>query len=681
MAGIAQVSGLISGIDTRSLIDQMMALERRPIDALRSREQAIQQRTKALSQLKDLLSTLQNKVFALTQTSTVNAKRVSTDTPSTTAPIVSASAGPAAAIGSFKVTVLQLASSTVARSTAAAGQAVDQNAALQSAGFAITPTSGTFTINGVTITIDASTDKIGDVINKINSSGAGVTASLVNDPDGRPNRLELTSASPIQLGSGADTSNFLTVAKLLAAPEAYAGGTYTRASTGNLGTVQAGSLLQNARLATSLSTSSGSFKINGVEITWDATKDSLNDIISRINASGAKVTASYDSVQDKLVLTAKDTGSSTIALSDQTGNFLASLLQAADPSTLAQDLGQNAQYQIDKVAGGATQTSSSNTITGVIPGLTLNLLRPDPTTQVTVTVQQDTGATVQAVKDFVSAYNAVMDFLDQNMAWDSATKKGGPLMGDSTARMVQSQLRLLVSAAGEGLSGQYTTLASVGVSTGAIGTGSSTRRLSVDESKLTQALTDNPEAVSALFTAFRNTATFVDGAGAIVSITGAPTREHRSGQYVITTAADGTISAVFTPTGGTAGAPVTGTIAAGGTNVSLIPGITLTATSPLVDGTDTIDVTVQARGVAVKLNDYLQDQLASTGVFVQRQQVADEQVRDIEDRIARMEERLQEKESYLVRRFAALEKALSSLQSQSAGLSAQLAALGGFSAG
>ncbi len=636
---------------------------------------------KALSQLRDLLSTLQSKVLALTRTSTVNAKRVSTDTPSSMAPIVSASAGPTAAIGSFKVTVLQLASSTVARSAAAAGQAVDQGAPLQSAGFAITPTSGTFTINGVTITIDASVDKIGDVINRINSSGAGVTASLVNDPDGRANRLELTSASPIQLGSGADTSNFLTAAKLLAAPETFAGGTYTRASTGNLGTVQAGSLLQNARLATSLNASSGSFKINGVEITWDATRDSLSDVISRINASGAKVTASYDSVQDKLVLTAKDTGSSAIALSDQTGNFLASLLRVADPSTLAQDLGQNAQYQVDVVDGGATQTSSSNTITGIIPGVTLNLLRPDPSTQVTVTVQQDTGATVQAVKDFVSAYNQVMDFLDQNMAWDNTAKKGGVLMGDSTARMVQSQLRLLVSAAGEGLSGPYTSLASVGVSTGAIGTGSSARRLSVDEAKLTQALTDNPEAVAELFSAFRNTATFTDGAGAIVSITGAPTKEHRAGRYVITSAADGTISAVFTPTGGTAGATVTGTISAGGTNVALIPGITLTAANPLTAGTDTIDVTVQAKGVAVKLNDYLQEQLATTGVFAQRQEAADEQVRDIEDRITYMEDRLKDKEMYLIRKFAALEKALSSLQSQSARLTAQLAALGGSSTG
>jgi len=331
-------------------------------------------------------------------------------------------------------------------------------------------------------------------------------------------------------------------------------------------------------------------------------------------------------------------------------------------SAATQTLGKNAQYQIDTVAGGATQTSSSNTITGVIPGVALNLLRPDPSTQVTVTVQQDTGAMVQAVKDFVSAYNQVMDFLDQNMAWDNNTKKGGVLMGDSTARMVQSQLRLLVSAAG-------------------VGTGSSTRRLSVDESKLTQALTDSPEAVSALFSAFRNTATFTDGTGAITSITGAPTKEHRSGQYVVTTAVDGTISAVFTPTGGTAGAAVTSSITAGGTNVALIPGITLTAANPLTAGTDTIDVTVQARGVAVKLNDYLQDQLASTGVFAQRQEAADEQVRDIEDRITRMEDRLKDKEMYLIRKFAALEKALSDLQSQSARLTAQLAALGGFSAG
>ena len=69
-------------------------------------------------------------------------------------------------------------------------------------------------------TITAGTDlmTLTDVINDINGAGLGVTATIENDTLGRPNLLKLTSGSTVQVGSGADTSNFLSLTSLLQSP-------------------------------------------------------------------------------------------------------------------------------------------------------------------------------------------------------------------------------------------------------------------------------------------------------------------------------------------------------------------------------------------------------------------------------------------------------------------------------
>lgn len=84
------------------------------------------------------------------------------------------------------------------------------------AGFATAVTSGTFTINGVQFTVNSTQDSLSTLINDINASSAGVTASY----NAETSSLQLTSNTPgpqsILLGAGSDTSNFLKAAGLLA---------------------------------------------------------------------------------------------------------------------------------------------------------------------------------------------------------------------------------------------------------------------------------------------------------------------------------------------------------------------------------------------------------------------------------------------------------------------------------
>jgi len=671
MGSVFQVDGLISGLNTSDIISQLMAIERQPLTVLQKQQSTLQQRTDALKDVATRLSSLQAALDKLRLSSTFSARTVSTDTPSGSPAVVSATASADAALGSFKVTVSSLATSTVAASAAALGLPVDETAALASAGFRLTPTTGFFTINGTRITIDANTtlnSGPNSVVSLINTSAAGVTASV------QSNRLVLTSNTPgqqIQLGSGADTSNFLAAAQVLAAPQTLVNGSYQVMSTGGLGVTQVGSTLANARLATALD-ASGKFTVNGVEFSYDAQADSLSGIISRINASSAGVNAAYDAQNDRLVLTAKATGSVGISLQDVQGNFLAATGLA---DSAAQTLGQNAVFSVDTGTGAQTLYSTTNTIQGAIPGVTLTL-KSTSATPVTVTVQQDTAPALSAVKAFVDQYNSTIGFIRDATAYNPDAKTGGLLLGDSGVQSIEPRLRELLFSPVAGASGGITNLADVGITTGAIGSKpGTTDTLTLDEAKFTAALQDNPAAVARLFAPTQPSVTLQGGGtGSIASAALVAGGSPSLGTYVVTSDASGNLSSVFTPVGGSALPAVIGTISAGGTNSTLISGIVLQGRNPLAAGTDTISVTA-GDGVAIRLGSYLDSLIGTNGTLTTRRSSEQDDIRRLGQRIADQEDRLTEKEQSLVQRFAALESALATLQAQSAQIAGSLAGL------
>jgi flagellar hook-associated protein 2 len=115
----------------------------------------------------------------------------------------------------LKLDTAQISGGTVTSSTTIGG--INENSILNqnnNAGFATGVTSGTFTINGVQFTVNSATDTLGDIINDINSSAAGVTASYNTETS----QLQLVSTTPgpqsILLSATSDTSNFLTAVGL-----------------------------------------------------------------------------------------------------------------------------------------------------------------------------------------------------------------------------------------------------------------------------------------------------------------------------------------------------------------------------------------------------------------------------------------------------------------------------------
>lgn len=257
---------------------------------------------------------------------------------------------------------------------------------------------------------------------------------------------------------------------------------------------------------TALATSDSTITIqqaNGkdpVTVSVSAANSSLTGIRDAINKSDAGVTASIIKVSDgsyRLSMTSDDTGTDNAMTLSVTGDSaLQSMLNydGSSTSNMTQSVeAKNAQLTVNNVA----IESSSNTISDALEGITLNL--SDVTTgNQTLTITKDTSKASSAVSAWVTAYNTLQDSfasLTKYTAVDAGTDaqdtSNGALLGDSTLRTIQSQLKSMLTNAQS--SSTYKTLAQIGVTTDP-----TSGQLELDSDKLTTALTDNPDGVKAM---------------------------------------------------------------------------------------------------------------------------------------------------------------------------------------
>lgn len=482
------VSGLASGFDWKTLVDQLADVERQPQKRLLSDQNLLEQRNNAYGSIKTQLNVLLNRVKALTDGSLFGSRTATvSDTASATA-----SAASGTAQGTYTFNVTQLATAAGMRGTTNVGAGLSatddvSGVTLSSAGFSTAVSAGTFTVNGKQITITTS-DTLQDVFDQIGTAtGGDVVASYSSATD----QIEFTSfAGEIILGSATDSSNFLQVARL------QNNGTATITSSSSLGGVRTTGSLASANLATPISdggSGAGEFKINGVSISFDSGTDNIGNILQRINDSAAGVVASYDSINDRFVLTNKTTGDVGVALEDVTGNFLA----ATGLSTGTVERGKNLLYTIN---GGGQLSSQSNTITETssgLTGLTVKALEEGATFDVVVAADTETIKT--AIQDFVTDYNKAQSVIDTQTA-SSTDAKGkvtaGVLANERDPFDIAATLRKLSFNTESGLSGVLKSLADIGIVTNG-----NDNSLSIDdETLLDEALANNLSAVSDLFT-------------------------------------------------------------------------------------------------------------------------------------------------------------------------------------
>ncbi len=451
------ISGLASGFDWRSLVDQLSNVERAPQTLLQRQQATLNSVNTAYGTAKTYLTSLQTKVEALNDSALFDKRTAA----SNDADVATASAEAGTSLAKYTFAISQLATTSAQQGGSNAGAALNATSdvsalTLSSAALSTAVTAGTFTVNGKQITL-ATSDSLQTVFDAISTATSG-TVTGTYDPG--TDKISLTSGGAITLGSAVDTSNFLTAFKL------HNNGTGTITSSHELGTVKQSTALASANFGTAVSdggSGAGVFKVNGVSISFNATTDTTANVLARINNSAAGVTATYDSVNDRFLLTNKTTGDLGVALEDVTGNFLA----ASKLTTGSLSRGNNLTYTIN---GGGALVSNSNTITSGSSGLTGLTVSVLDAGSVDIEVKSDAASIKTAITGFVAAYNQVQSFLDTSTASTTDSKgkvTAGVLAGQFDASDLATRLRRLAATPVTGLTTTLTKLADLGISTSA----------------------------------------------------------------------------------------------------------------------------------------------------------------------------------------------------------------------
>ncbi len=258
---------------------------------------------------------------------------------------------------------------------------------------------------------------------------------------------------------------------------------------------------------------------------------SLNDIRDAINAKNGGVSATIVTGTNgpQLVLTSLKEGTDNVMrLSGLTGtdagnfNFdpLAPAVGTFSETAAGGRTASNAAFELNGITG----TSSTNAVTGVLDGVTLNLIKTNVGTPTTVTVSQNTttGLT-SALQAFVKAYNDSNSTMGGLGTYNATTKIAGALQGESSLRTAQGQVRsLLFGTTGDSASA-YQRLSDIGVSVAKDGT------LSLDTTKLNTAITSDFTGVANLVAKIGDTYNktlegIVGTTGSLVSATTGVTR-------------------------------------------------------------------------------------------------------------------------------------------------------------
>lgn len=448
-------SGVNSGLDVDSIIRQLITLERLPIQRFQVQKAELSQKQDLYSAMRSRLLDLEDSLKSLGKSSTYTAVTAS----SSDEDVATISATEFAQAGSYSLSVSNLAQAHKAASTA-------QASVSEALGHA-----GTITVNGKSIEISAD-DALTDIAGKINEADARVTASVINGGEGSA-YLSLTAQGSGVQGrlSLADVSG--TVLQDLGVTT---GATSVRETVGgaarSIGFTAADESLEDL---TGLSPS-GSFTVNGNAVSVDFSTDTLEALVTKINAVEP----------DAARIVEIESGGKTLQTLEITGTL-------ADGSQILETLGvlqrgygnelaaaEDAAYTLDGIA----LTSAENTLTDIIPSATVTLKKED---SATLELVRDAEGVKDALKEFEKTYNAAVDFIKANAAFNEENFASGPLFADGTAAQVESALANMLWAdrGQEGTSN----LVELGFRLDSEG------RVSLDDAAYSAAIAEDPNAV------------------------------------------------------------------------------------------------------------------------------------------------------------------------------------------
>ena len=329
--------------------------------------------------------------------------------------------------------------------------------------------------NSATISISSSETTVGDLLNEINKA----TYTNPNDPD---EQLPLRIAARIN-----DNGDGIAIVEQLEPEDGGVNGT---------GPIRVSDL--DGRVAEKLGIEGEASGVDAdnylsgseervIEFDPDATLDDIRNAIdaANIGVSASIINTGSGASPFRLSIASESTGEAGRFLID-TGDF--------DLGLSVLDEGNDARvfFGSSDPAAGVLLTSSTNTLDGVVQGVSINLTAASDEA-VQLNVSRDTTNIETKIKDFVAAFNKVIEGIDFQSRFVEETETKGTLFGDSTVQTLRNAMFGTLRRANEGFSDTYNFLTQVGVRVGNGGV------LEFDASRFREAYAEDPDAVEAIF--------------------------------------------------------------------------------------------------------------------------------------------------------------------------------------
>jgi flagellar hook-associated protein 2 len=536
-------TGIESGLDTSAIINALLQVDEAPLDQLKTQQSNVDSQTADYQTIEQELQSLQS---AADQLSAPNAFAAAVSASSSSTAVATATTGAGAQVGSTTFSVEQLATASTLVSSGTVASANDVVAsgpllvasggsgigiasvagaglALGAHTIAVTQASAGATVVGgaavagttaitsandqLTVTIDGTLSTFtiadgsytaSDLAGALNSASGGALAATI----GSSGQLDLATAeqgsqATLQVGSGSanaalglsasgpvvGTDGVITVDGYAntVSDVAASGTTPVTLTSGSGGTIEAqlspGGLSVGSVTAQNIAVGNGS----------------LSSVVAAINRANVGVTAEALHVganQVALSVTSDATGAAN-AVSLDPSAFLSSGLGTMETTTA----GQDAKISLGG-AGGFVVSSTSNTVTGLLPGVSVSLQQVSAS-PVTISVAADGASAATTVQTFVNAANSVLQTISEATAFNSATDTAGPLNGDYQLQgLAQSLLGVVVQAVGNSsVIDTGTTGSAAGLSIDA-----ATDQINFDPTTFAADYESDPSAVAQMFT-------------------------------------------------------------------------------------------------------------------------------------------------------------------------------------
>ena len=377
--------------------------------------------------------------------------------------------------------------------------------------------SGTVTIAGESIAIDLSSQSLTTIANNINtaltsaSKGTASVVSTTTDDGVTTYYIDINSTT-----SFADDNHILETLGILQSVQASVNEVHTASTANTQISGAGGGVITSITKFKDINTGSDSNNItNGDKITISGTKndgtsvtgdftisninnDNIQDLLTQIETvfglSGGSATVN---ASGQIVITDNTAGDSQLSVNIVANNEGGGTLDfgTVTATTQGYDMQTTAGQDANVIIDGVAVSRSTNIIDDVISGVTIDLLRVESGKTVNLTVSRDTDSIKSSVNDFITAYNSIIEFINQEFTFDEDANSSGVLAGESTLYSIKSIIQSTITSSNNLLPSGSNAFSLIGITSDKNG------KLSLKDSTFLSEINSDFNAVMRLFIA------------------------------------------------------------------------------------------------------------------------------------------------------------------------------------